>query len=119
MILGVLSEAPGVCKDPAPSVYLVSYGDFAVNFTIKFFLEEYDRLDPIQSGVMDRLWYAFRREDISIPYPIRDVRHRDKWFVENASRKRVKDDDHFEHLMNSYLPSHGGWKWREDRELFR
>jgi CRP-like cAMP-binding protein len=77
VILGVLSEAPGVCKDPAPSVYLVSYGDFAVNFTIKFFLEEFDRLDPIQSGVMDRLWYAFRREGISIPYPIRDVRHRD------------------------------------------
>lgn len=77
VILGVLREAAGVCQDPAPSVYLVGYGDFAVNFTIKFFLEDYALLDPIQSGVMDRIWYAFRRHGISIPYPIRDVRHRD------------------------------------------
>ena len=48
----------------------------------------------------------------------RDVRRRDKWFVENASRKHVKDDEHFDHLVNSYLPSHGGWKWREGGEPF-
>jgi REP element-mobilizing transposase RayT len=48
-----------------------------------------------------------------------DVNRRDKWFVENASRKQVKDDDHFGHLVNSYLPSHRGWKWREGGELFR
>jgi small-conductance mechanosensitive channel/CRP-like cAMP-binding protein len=77
VIRGVLAEAPGVCKEPAPSVYLASYGDSAINFTIKFFIEDYARLDPIQSGVMDRLWYAFGREGISIPFPIRDVRPRD------------------------------------------
>jgi REP element-mobilizing transposase RayT len=48
-----------------------------------------------------------------------DVQQRDKWFVESASRKQVKDDDHFDHLMNTYLPSHGGWKWREGGKLFR
>ena len=84
VILGVLREAPDVCKEPAPSVYLVGYGDFAVNFTIKFYLEDYARLDPIQSGVMDRLWYAFQREGIPIPYPIRDLRHRDALADEQA-----------------------------------
>jgi len=84
VILGVLSEAPDVCKEPAPSVYLVSYGDSAVNFTIKFYLEDYARLDPIQSGVMDRLWYAFQREGISIPFPIRDLRHRNAQAEERA-----------------------------------
>jgi hypothetical protein len=48
-----------------------------------------------------------------------DLQPRDKWFVESASRKQVKDDDHFNHLINTYLPSHGGWKWREDGEPFR
>jgi small-conductance mechanosensitive channel/CRP-like cAMP-binding protein len=75
VIFGVLRESPGACQEPPPAVYLVGYGDFSVNFTIKFFLEDYVRLDPIQSAVMDRIWYAFRREGISIPYPIRDVRH--------------------------------------------
>jgi hypothetical protein len=49
----------------------------------------------------------------------RDVQQRDKWFVESASRKRVKDDNHFDHLVNTYLPSHGGWKWREGSDPFR
>ena len=49
----------------------------------------------------------------------REVQHRDKWFVENASRKQVKDDGHFDHLVRSYLPSHGGWKWREGEAVFR
>jgi CRP-like cAMP-binding protein len=72
-------------------VYLVGYGDFAVNFIIKFFLEDYARLDPIQSGVMDRLWYAFRREGISIPYPIRDVRHRPALADEQTHRAAGQD----------------------------
>jgi hypothetical protein len=48
-----------------------------------------------------------------------DVRRRDKWFVESASRKQVKEDVHFDHLVNTYLPSHGGWKWKEGGEPFR
>jgi small-conductance mechanosensitive channel/CRP-like cAMP-binding protein len=86
VILGVLREAAGVCQEPAPTVYLAGYGDSAVNFTIKFFLEDYAQLDPIQSGIMDRLWYAFRREGISIPYPIRDVRHREALADEATQR---------------------------------
>ena len=57
-----------------------------MNFTLKFFIEDYARLDPIQSGVMDRLWYAFQREGISIPYPIRDLRHRNALADEQAHR---------------------------------
>jgi REP element-mobilizing transposase RayT len=48
-----------------------------------------------------------------------DVRKRDKWFVESASRKQVKDDEHFGHLVNTYLPAHGGWKWREGGKPFQ
>jgi CRP-like cAMP-binding protein len=84
VMLNVLREAPDVRADPAPSVVLAGYGDSSVNYTIKFFMEDFARLEPIQSGIMDRLWYAFRREGISIPYPIRDVRHRDAVADERA-----------------------------------
>jgi REP element-mobilizing transposase RayT len=49
----------------------------------------------------------------------RDVERRVRWFVDSASRKQVKDDEHFDHLINTYLPSHSGWKWREGGEPFR
>ena len=68
----------------------------------------------------ERDWMKIRR-GLKTSFSLRlnrDVRRRDKWFVENASRKQVKDDEHFDHLINSYLPSHGGWKWREGGEPF-
>jgi small-conductance mechanosensitive channel len=85
-ILGVLREASDVCKEPAPSVYLIGYGNFSIDFKIKFFIEDFARIDPIQSGVMDRLWYAFRREGISIPFPVQDERFRDAAADEKARR---------------------------------
>ena len=36
--------------------------------------------------LVDRLWYAFRREGICIPYPIRDLRQRDALVDEQAQR---------------------------------
>jgi small-conductance mechanosensitive channel/CRP-like cAMP-binding protein len=86
VILDVLRETPQVGSNPSPMVYLVNYGDFAINFTIKFFIDDYALIDIVQSDVMDRLWYAFRREGISIPFPVRDMRQRDAVADEQAQR---------------------------------
>jgi small-conductance mechanosensitive channel/CRP-like cAMP-binding protein len=91
VILGVLAECPDVSAEPAPSVYLTGYGDFSINFTIKFFITDYARQDAIQSGVMDRLWYAFRREGISIPFPVQDCRERNALEDERLERSAVRD----------------------------
>jgi hypothetical protein len=32
------------------------------------------------------------------------------WFVEGASRKRIKDREHFDYLIHEYLPKHDGLK---------
>jgi len=62
----------------------------------------------IRSGLKSSLTRRFNRE-----------LQRRKWFVDSASRKRVKDRSHFDYLVDQYLPSHRGWKWREDGEPFR
>jgi len=36
-----------------------------------------------------------------------------RWLSRGASRKQVNDRLHFDHLVNSYLPNHRGWKWDE------
>ncbi len=41
------------------------------------------------------------------------------WLANGSSRRRVVDHDHFDHLVTKYLPSHRGWKWCEERGLFR
>jgi hypothetical protein len=42
-----------------------------------------------------------------------NAHHRRKWLEAGGSRKRVRDEKHFNYLMDQYLPNHRGWKWRE------
>lgn len=37
------------------------------------------------------------------------------WFAGEASRRRVRDDAHLRHLLDEYLPKHGGVQWFEGR----
>jgi small-conductance mechanosensitive channel/CRP-like cAMP-binding protein len=90
-ILDVLRHSPEVCQQPPPGVFLVNFGNFSIDFKIKFFIEDFARIDPIQSTVMDRLWYAFRREGISIPYPIQEEHFRDAAAEDQARRDAEAD----------------------------
>ena len=40
------------------------------------------------------------------------------WFSEGASRKRVLDQEHFDYLVETYLPDHPGWKWSPKHGLY-
>ena len=40
-----------------------------------------------------------------------------RWFVRGGSRKRVKDRDHLDHLLDTYLPDHRGVFWREGQPI--
>ena len=42
-----------------------------------------------------------------------------RWLSRGESKRRVKDQSHFDYLINKYLPDHGGWKWCERRGLWR
>ena len=87
-ILQVLHETPDVLKEPEPSIWLEEYSDFSINFTIRFFILDYNEFRNIKSNVMYRIWYAFKREGITIPFPIRDVRIKEKKPDEETERGR-------------------------------
>jgi hypothetical protein len=41
------------------------------------------------------------------------LNHSGPWFSRNGSRKRIRDQGHFDYLMAKYLPRHGGAFWQE------
>jgi CRP-like cAMP-binding protein len=83
----VLEETPHVLKQPPPVVRLTEYSDFSINFKIRFFIGDFAELEQIMSDAMYRLWYAFKREDITIPFPISDVRIKER----EAGREAKKE----------------------------
>jgi small-conductance mechanosensitive channel/CRP-like cAMP-binding protein len=65
----ILGSVQGVLLEPKPIIYLKSYGDFSINYEIKCYIEDYVNRPVIEDRVMHRIWYAFRRAGIEIPFP--------------------------------------------------
>jgi small-conductance mechanosensitive channel/CRP-like cAMP-binding protein len=67
------AQTRGVSTRRAPRVRLVQFGDSAITYEIKFWIEDAAARDEILSDVKSNVWYALRRARMSIPFPIRDV----------------------------------------------
>lgn len=65
----------GVLSDPAPIVQTLSYDDSSIGYQVHLFLEDYSQVPAIRDDFTTRIWYAARRNGLSIPFPIRDVYH--------------------------------------------
>ncbi|MGE5342923.1 MAG: cyclic nucleotide-binding domain-containing protein [Candidatus Omnitrophota bacterium] len=69
----VTLSIPSILKSPEPVIMLNEFSDFAITYEIKFWILDYSLRDPIKSELRRLTWYAFKRENIKIPVPIRDV----------------------------------------------
>ncbi len=65
----------GVLDQPAPVIQTISYDDFSITYRVRLFLEDYSLVPTIRDEFVTRIWYAARRNNLSIPFPIRDVYH--------------------------------------------
>ena len=73
VILEILSSLPSVGRNPAPVVRVVQYGDFSVNYEIRYSLLDFSLYVETEAEIMNLLWYHFKRRGVEIPMPIRDV----------------------------------------------
>jgi len=72
-IMEVLNTIPGVLTTPKPLVMVHKFDDFAIIYEIKFWLTDYSIKEPVKSEIQRKTWYAFKRNGIQIPFPIRDI----------------------------------------------
>ncbi len=73
-LLGVLQQDVDVLQSPiAPEVFVKEYGDSAITYELRFWVEDRRTMDPVIDRVMTRVWYALRERDLEIPFPIRTV----------------------------------------------
>jgi len=72
-ILSILREEKDIAHEPKPIIRLVDYGDFSITYEIRYYLTNFNRILQIEDSITTKIWYAFRRDGIHIPFPIRDV----------------------------------------------
>jgi len=67
----------------------------------------------------ERDWSAVRRGiKTSLTRRLNREFGKRSWFVDGASRKRVRDRRHFDYLTTTYLPDHPGWKWSPEKGFY-
>ncbi len=76
-VINVLTQAAahvdGVTREMPCLARVGAFGDSAVVYEVKYFTRDYSARDRIDADVRKAVWYALRRNNISIPFPIRSI----------------------------------------------
>ncbi len=88
----VVRQTPGVLLDPPPVIQTKTYADFSIKYDIKFCLAEYSRQVEVRDELMTRIWYAARRHELTIPYPISTEIHATQDEMAVRARQHSSED---------------------------
>ncbi|MHC4820775.1 MAG: cyclic nucleotide-binding domain-containing protein [Planctomycetota bacterium] len=73
-----LKDVDRVLPFPEAAIRLLEYADSSMNWEIRFWTTDAQRMEDTKSEVMQRIWYQFDRSGIEIPFPIRNIVTRDE-----------------------------------------
>lgn len=74
IMLSVAAENPRILKDPEPKCLIKGFGDNAVDFELRVWIEDPSNgIANIRSAVYEAMWDAFKEHGVEIPFPQRDI----------------------------------------------
>lgn len=68
-----IRAAENVSTKFRPIVRILRLGDNGIEWEVKYWLDDYSRYNDTDALIRERIWYAFKREHITIPYPTRTL----------------------------------------------
>jgi len=66
-------SAPEVLSDQAPDCFPIEFGDHAIVYTLRYWIDRFDREADIKGEVLARVWYAAQRAGLEVPFPTRTI----------------------------------------------
>ncbi len=72
LMADIMQQDERILEDPAPSIAMAELGDNSVNFNVRPWVNSADYW-PVRADLLENIKLAFDANDISIPYPQRDV----------------------------------------------
>jgi small-conductance mechanosensitive channel len=77
LAMEIAGKTPSVADFKPPNCLLTEFAETGMKFTLTFWIADLDAgMDNVRSEVMVALWQAFKRENIRVPYPVREIRVR-------------------------------------------
>ena len=72
-LLDCAGRVQGVLDKPTPDVYVLDFGDSAILYELRVWIEDMAQAPRIASDLRVQIWEELQREGIVIPYPIRTL----------------------------------------------
>lgn len=73
IVRDLVRQCENVSPKIRPIVRVKNLGDNGIEWEVKFWLEDYAKYNDTDALVRLRIWYAFQREEIGIPFPTRTL----------------------------------------------
>ena len=74
IVLSSIKNIKRILKDPEPACILKGFGDSSVDFELRIWIQDPEKgTNNIRSDVLLNVWDAFKENNITIPFPQRDV----------------------------------------------
>ena len=73
-----LANSPRVLKTPPPDTILAAFDSSAINYRVRFWIQDYERDEAARDEVRTNIYYSFARHGIEIPWPIQ-VQYEREW----------------------------------------
>lgn len=97
VMLEALRAQSFVRADPAPDVILLEFKEDAVTYACRYWMDDYQRDDAMDSSVRMAIWYALHRAGMEIPFPSMNVNVTEM----NEERDQRKQDEEYARRMDA------------------
>jgi small-conductance mechanosensitive channel len=91
VVMEAVRAQPFVRADPPPDCILHEFKDDASVYSVRYWMDDVQRDDTMDSAVRSAVWYALHRAGMEIPCPTRNVNLTEM----NEDRARRKDDEEY------------------------
>lgn len=69
VLLAAALGTRGVNPQPMPAIRTKNYAAYAIEYEVRFFIEDFERQLEINDEFMTKVWYAAKRAGLNIPFP--------------------------------------------------
>lgn len=99
-LLEAVRGCPGVLAIPAPRVWITQYADYAIEYMLLFYIDDFDFSPAIEPAVRKRIWFALQRAGIPLAYPVQDIRVRSV-AEDSGERAELEQAKHRDRILRS------------------
>jgi small-conductance mechanosensitive channel len=64
---------PNVASERTPIVRIAEFADSSITYEVLYWVKDYMLTPDMDAKIREHIWYAYRRRDIEIPFPIRHL----------------------------------------------